>query len=631
MSKTSLKTTVEWNQVNWRKLERRVFKLQNRIYRAAQRGDVKALRRLQKTLMKSWSAKAIAVRRVTQDNQGKKTAGVDGVKSLTPRQRINLVGKLRLNNKVNPTRRVWIPKPGTDEKRPLLLPTMNDTALQALVKMVLEPEWEARFEPNSYGFRPGRSCQDAIEAIYLCIHGKAKYVLDADISKCFDKINHEALLRKLNTFPTIRRQVKAWLKAGVMDGQQLFPTNEGTPQGGVISPLLANIALHGMENRIKQFAETLPTQRNVGKKQNRNALSLIRYADDFVVLHEDVNVIQRCKTIIANWLRDMGLELKPSKTRIAHTLNTHGQEKPGFDFLGFTIRQFPAGRHKSGLKTNGEKLGFKTIITPSEKAIREHYKQISEVIDAHKTAPQAALINHLNPLIRGWANYYSKVSSKEIFTEMNHLVYRKLRAWAKYRHPNKSWNWIADKYWQSIGGDNWVFATRQDGTNPLRLIKHGKFQIERHTKVRGEMSPYDGNLVYWSQRMGRNPEMPERVAILLKKQKGMCTHCGLYFRENDVMEIDHKIPKSKGGRDTHNNRQLLHRHCHDVKTASDGSLGNQSGCNSAEPKSSKHLNKVNGIWTKAVSMTSDQFAEEPDEVKVSRPVLETSGIREGFA
>src|ERR671932_331044 len=223
--------------------------------------------------MKSWSARALSVRRVTQDNNGKKTAGVDGVKSLSPAARLKLVNNLKLGSKVSPTRRVWIPKPGTEEKRPLGIPTMKDRALQALVKLALEPEWEARFELNSYGFRPGRSCQDAIGAIFNCIRYKNKYVLDADISKCFDKIDHEALLKKLNTSPTIRRQVRAWLKAGVMDGKQLFPTSEGTPQGGVISPLLANIALHGMENRIKQYADTLPTRSGHGKRDNRRNLS----------------------------------------------------------------------------------------------------------------------------------------------------------------------------------------------------------------------------------------------------------------------------------------------------------------------------------------------------------------------
>jgi len=212
MSKTSVKTTVEWNQTDWRKLERKVFKLQKRIFQASSRGDLKAVRRLQKTLMRSWSARMLAVRRVTQDNQGKNTAGVDGVKKLSPVRRLAMVKKLVLKGKSKPTRRVWIDKPGTDEKRPLGIPTMYDRALQALVNQALEPEWEARFEPNSYGFRPGRSCHDATEAIFNAIRYKAKYVLDAHIAKCFDRINHGELLMKLNTFPTLRRQINAWLR-----------------------------------------------------------------------------------------------------------------------------------------------------------------------------------------------------------------------------------------------------------------------------------------------------------------------------------------------------------------------------------------------------------------------------------
>jgi RNA-directed DNA polymerase len=561
MSNASLKTTTEWNLINWRKLEKKVFKLQKRIYRASQRGDVKAIRRLQKTLMKSWSARAISVRRVTQDNQGKKTAGVDGVKSLTPKQRLNLVGKLKLGTKVRPTRRVWIDKPGTDEKRPLGIPTMNDRALQALVKQALEPEWEARFEPNSYGFRPGRSCHDAIEAIFIAINHKPKFVLDADISKCFDKINHEQLLKKLNSFPTIRREVKAWLKAGYMDSKELFKTSEGTPQGGIISPLLANIALHGMENRIKQFAETLPGR----KANNKQALTLIRYADDFVILHEDITVVQRSQTIISEWLKGMSLELKPSKTRLAHTLNQYEQEEPGFDFLGFTIQQFPVGKYQS-------KQGFKTIITPSKKKQKVHYDQIARVIEAHKAGPQAALISRLNPIIRGWTNYYATVVSKVAYSDIDDLTYQKLRAWAKRRHPEKGGKWVSKKYWQSIDDRNWVFATREEGKNPLRLLLHADTPIVRHRKVKGESSPYDGNLIYWSSRMGNSPEMPIRVSKLLKAQKGKCTHCELYFRENDVMEVDHIIPKSKGGKDEYKNLQLLHRHCHDRKSTKDGSL-----------------------------------------------------------
>lgn len=367
MSKTSFKTTVEWHQVNWRKLERRVFKLQKRIYRAAKRGEMKAVRRLQKTLLQSWDARLIAVRKVTQDHQGNQIAGVDGIKTLSPEARIHLANQLKLGNKATPARRVWIAKPGTDDKGLGIL-TLKERASQVLAKMALEPEWEALFEPNSYGLRPGRSCQDAIEAIFASIHCKPKFVLNAHISKCFDNINHAALLNKINTFPSMRRQIKSWLKAGVMEGKQLFPTSIGTLQKEEISSLLANIALYGIEERIKQFAETLPTRRNVGKKHNRQALSVIRYANSLVILHEDITVVQKCQAIIADWLKDMGLEVQPSTTRIAHTLNTEGQQKPGFDFLGFKIRQYPTGIYGSGKSTNGEKLGFKTIITPSDEA-----------------------------------------------------------------------------------------------------------------------------------------------------------------------------------------------------------------------------------------------------------------------
>lgn len=591
------KSMVEWRHTDWQKLEKRVYKLQKRIYKASQRGDVKAVRKLQKTLMKSWSAKCLAVRRVTQDNQGKKTAGVDGVKSLTPKQRLTLVAKLKLGSKVSTTRRVWIPKPGKDEKRPLGIPTMYDRALQALVKLALEPEWEAKFEPNSYGFRPGRSCHDAIGAIYVSINHKPKFVLDADISKCFDKIDHSALLRKLNTFPTIRRQIRAWLKAGVMDNHQFQETSEGTPQGGVISPLLANIALHGMEERIKQYAETMPIK-GLCKRDRRSSISLIRYADDFVILHENLSVVQRCQAIISDWLKGMGLELKPSKTRLTHTLNKYENEEPGFNFLGFTVRQFPVGKYHS-------KQGFKTIITPSKEKRKIHYERIANIIDDYKQSPQEALINRLNPVIRGWSNYYSTVVSKEAYSELDLLMYSKLKAWADSRHPNKSGKWITNKYWRTIGGNNWVFATMYKG-NLKRLISHSETPVVRHVKVKGEASPYDGNLIYWSSRMGAHPEMPKRVATLLKQQKGKCVHCGLYFREEDVTEIDHKIPLSKGGKDEYKNLQLLHRHCHDVKTANDKLVGGM------------HLDK-------------HQITEEPDEVKISRPVLKTSRPGDGVA
>jgi RNA-directed DNA polymerase len=305
-----------------------------------------------------------------------------------------LVDKINLGTKVSPVRRVWIPKPGKDEKRPLGIPTMYDRAVQYLVKLAQEPEWEAKFEPNSYGFRTRRSCHDAIEAIYNSIRAKSKYVLDADISQCFDKINHEKLLNKLNIFPTLRRQIQTWLKAGVWDNKQAFLTTKGTPQGGCISPLLANIALHGMEECVKKFAETLDEKDNrgwqMGKKEKRQTLNLIRYADDFVILHKDYSVVQSCSELISEWLKEMGLELNERKTRITHTLHNVGKEKAGFDFLGFNIRQYRVRKYNSG-KNKGKLLGFKTLIKPSKKSIQQHYAQLAEIINKSKSLKQELL------------------------------------------------------------------------------------------------------------------------------------------------------------------------------------------------------------------------------------------------
>ena len=601
-----IKQQTEWNQLGWKAIERYCYKLQKQIYRASSRGNVRLVRRLQKLMLHSKAAKLLAVRRVTQDNQGKKTAGVDGVKSLTPKQRLKLAENLRLTGKGKPTRRVWIPKPGTDEKRPLGIPTMYDRAAQALAKAALEPEWEALFEPNSYGFRPGRSCHDAIVAIHTTIKHKAKFVLDADISKCFDKIDHSALIAKLATFPKMRRQVKAWLKAGVLDRRERQTTDEGTPQGGVISPLLANIALHGMEEKVKQFAGTLPGN----KSNNKKALTLVRYADDFVILHENLEVVKACQTIIEEWLKAVGLELKPAKTRLAHTLERIGDEKPGFDFLGFNIRQYPVGKYQSGKSTHGQVLGFKTLIKPADKKVAKHYQAIAEIVRSHKSVPQSALISRLNPIIKGWSNYYSSQVSKEIYSKLDYLVYGLLRRWAQRRHPMKSGKWVADRYWHTVGGYNWTFAYKADGKVAGYLYRHAKTQIVRHVKVKGSASPYDGNLPYWATRLEKHPEVPTRVAKLLKAQKGKCKHCGLTFKPGDLWEVDHIIPRILGGKDVYENLQLLHKHCHDVKTRTDGSLQKDG---------------ESGTYDKS------PLVEEPDEAKVSRPVLKTSGSRERIA
>jgi RNA-directed DNA polymerase len=270
-------------------------------------------------------------------------------------------------------------------------------------------------------------------------------------------------------------------------------------------------------------------------------------------------------------------------------------EKPGFNFLGFNVRQFSVGKYHSGKNTQGKLLGFKTIITPSKEKVKVHYEKIAAVIDNHKALPQSVLIKHLNPIIRGWSNYYSTAVSKVIYSSLDNLMHHKLRAWTKRRHPKMGMKEIVGKYWQTIDGDNWAFATRKGG-NPLRLLSHASTPIVEHVKVKGEASPYDGNLVYWSTRRGKSLELPTRVTELLKKQKGKCPWCNLHFREEDVMEVDHTIHKSKGGKDEYKNLQLLHRHCHDTKTASDGSPGIKSDCNNVEPKPPRRLEMVEGKW-----------------------------------
>jgi RNA-directed DNA polymerase len=548
--------SVDWATLPWRKLEQSVYRLQKRIYRASVSGESWKVHKLQKLLQKSEAARLIAVRKVTQDNQGKNTAGIDGIKSVEPAQRLELATQIhpRHHKRAKPVRRIWIPKPGKAEKRPLGIPTMDDRASQSLAKLALESEWEACFEANSYGFRPGRGCHDAIEAIFMDIKQKDKYVLDADIQGCFDHIDQTALLEKLKTYPAMRQAIKGWLKAGVLEGCDFSPSYEGTPQGGVISPLLANIALHGMEEAV---------QRAFTNREGKP--SLIRYADDFVVLHPTLTGVEKARSIVEKWLGGIGLELSPKKTKITHTFIPHGASV-GFDFLGFQVRQYQVGKYQSGKNGHGKPLGFKTLIKPSKEAIKQHNQEVHEIVRKHQGAPQEALIRNLNPVITGWANYHRTGVAKAAFTRCDYQLYGKLRAWANRRHPNKTPSWVAGRYWGMNEGDNWTFMTRQGQV----LKKHAAIPIVRHVKVRGAASPYDGNLIYWAQRLKEHPMLKSRTGALLKLQHGKCSYCGLTFQDGDLIETDHIIPQTLGGDESMKNLQLMHRHCHDQKTAKDG-------------------------------------------------------------
>jgi RNA-directed DNA polymerase len=553
----------EWKELPWKQFQRSTFKLQKRIYRASQAGNVKLVRSLQKLLAKSQAASYLAVRRVTQDNQGKKTAGVDGVKELTPPQRLELATKLKLRpyqKKAKAVRRVWIPKPSTDEQRPLGIPVMEERARQALAKLALEPEWEAKFEPNSYGFRPGRSAQDAISYIFTCIRQSPKYVLDADICKYFDRINHQTLLAKLNTYPQMRRTIKAWLKAGVLDGPTLFPSEAGTPQGGVISPLLANIALHGMETFIQ--SKFPKTKRIPGVQSTRLHWQpqVARYADDFVILHPDPAVIAQAKGYIEEWLQPLGLELKKEKTRITHTL-WYGEERPGFDFLGFHIRQHKAAKNRKPPARYG-RLGFTTKVTPNEAALKGQSSKLRDTIRSMRASSQDALVRALNPLITGWGRYFGICHSESKGRLDHHMLYFALKRWARRRHPKKHWGWVAKKYWRLETG-RWVFGTPQGSV----LQKH--YQKVERLKPVGSRSPFDGDWSYWLMRGKEHPDLNLTKTKLYRIQRGRCTYCSLQFQAGDLLEVDHIIPRSIGGHDTYQNRQLLHRHCHDTKTLED--------------------------------------------------------------
>ncbi len=285
---------------------------------------------------------------------------------------------------------------------------------------------------------------------------------------------------------------------------------------------------------------------------------------DLVCFHENLEVLNLCQQIIQECLAQFDLELKPSKTKIVHTLREHEGKKPGFDFLGFNVRQFPVGKYQSGKDNHGRKLGFKTLIRPSEESVKRHYDQLAQVIKSNKTAPQSALITRLNPIIRGWANYYKSVVSKDTFSKLDNMVYLRIVRWANRRHPNKFKHWVASKYWKTVGRNNWVF-----GNNKFTLLDHTSTAIKRHIKVRGTKSPYDGDTNYWVSRMGKHPEVKQSLAKLLKRQQGKCAMCHLTFRDGESIETDHIIPKRLGGNNKVDNLQLLHRHCHDTKTKTD--------------------------------------------------------------
>ncbi len=540
----------KWTQIDWKAVEKSIFKLQKRIYRASQAGKKVLVRKLQRLLKSSYGAKVLAVRKVTQLNQGKHTAGVDGKKATTPTARQALAKGVHWRKKTTPIRRVWIDKPGKSEKRPLGIPTIMERVRQTIIALVLEPEWEALFEPNSYGFRPGRSCHDAIAAIFQSIKFKQAYVLDADIKGCFDNINHQALLNKLKNSHCIKRLIKVWLKAGIIDKGVVEDNDSGTPQGSSLSPLLANIALHGMESDTKQYLKEDLRRYNKHRwghyGEYLSTISIVRYADDFLVLHESEEIVLKAKAFLTQWLQEMGLELKAEKTRLLHTLNNYKENKPGFNFLGFTIRQF---------KCADRAKGYKLIIRPAKEKVKSHCLKIKHVVGKHRSVDQQTLIRMLNPLIRGWCNYYQYVVSRLTFEKIGQALFRQTWSWACYRHSYRHRKWIKRKYFAREEGNNWRFRLKEG----IKLLEHTDWKITRFVKVKGNKSPYDGDFLYWASRMGKYREGLQKVAVILKRQKGKCSQCGLYFRSEDEYELEHLDGNKKNFQWV--NLSLVHERC----------------------------------------------------------------------
>jgi RNA-directed DNA polymerase len=479
---------------------------------------------------------------VTQTNQGKRTPGVDKLVIKTPEARGKFVDEISTYQpwRAKPARRVYIPKANGD-RRPLGIPTITDRCLQAIVKNALEPSWEARFEGVSYGFRPGRGCHDAIAKIYLLARPNKtkKWVMDADIKGAFDNIGHTPLLDAIGVVPG-RDLIRQWLKAGYMDGNVFHPTEAGTPQGGVISPLLANIALHGME-------EALGVKYN-NKGEIHGNRAVVRYADDFVVFCESKEDAEITQQILTEWLTKRGLTLSMEKTRIVHLTE-------GFDFLGFNVRHYAV---------KNTRTGYKLLIVPSKHSVQNIRRRLKAEWRRLHGANVAAVVKDLNPIIRGEANYLRIGVASRTFGKLDNWMFCREVRWVRLSHPNKPRYWTKRKYWGRLNPqreDNWVFG---DKRTRRYLMKFSWFNIERHALVKGGASPDDPSLQsYWEQRAkNKIKTLSPREQKLAQNQKGICPMCGETLYNEEELHVHHKKPRSQGGTEEFRNLALIHLYCH---------------------------------------------------------------------
>jgi RNA-directed DNA polymerase len=530
-----------WHQIDWRHVNHQVRGLQIRIAKATQDRDWRRVKALQRFLVRSFSGRCLAVRRVSE-NAGKQTPGVDKETWSTPESKWHAIQRLDSRGyRPLPLRRVYIPK-SNGKMRPLGIPAMRDRAMQTLHLLALEPVAETFADKNSYGFRRARCTADAIAQLFILLarKGAAQWILEGDIKGCFDHIGHEWLEKHV---PMDKSILHKWLKAGYMEARQLFPTEAGTPQGGPISPTLANVALDGLEDELK--ARFGPTDR----MHRKNRVALCRYADDFVITGSSKELLENeVKPLVEKFLAERGLQLSQEKTRITHI-------DEGFDFLGQNVRKYDG----------------KLLIKPSSRNVQAFLDKVREIIKGHAQAKQENLIRLLNPVIRGWANYHRHIVASKTFVRVDFAIWRALWQWARRRHSRKGARWVLKHYFKTFGAENGVFSATvrkpQGKVVTMRLFKASHLPIVRHIKVRWDVNPFDPACdEYYEQR--------KRARLLLrlsgqpflttvwKQQEGICSVCRQVIEECDKWHLHHLVRRTDGGSDAPVNRRMLHLNCH---------------------------------------------------------------------
>lgn len=553
-----------WSGINWRRVDKSVNKLKQRIFLAKlNKADDAKIRRLQKTLIKSKANLLYSIRKVTCTNRGKKTAGVDKQVYLNPARRWALYQDLA---KVDipgwmpaPVRRIEIPRPG--KARPLGIPNITDRVIQLVVKNALEPEWEAQFEHSSYGFRPSRRPHDAMVRIWRSMSSKSRvWVLDADIKGCFNNIAHTPLVNKLGDFPA-KGLVERWLKAGYFMGDVFHPTEIGTPQGGIISPLLANIALHGMEKALGI------RYHKGGYVSTACDFAVVRYADDFVVLCRTKEKALEAKALLEPWLKDRGMEFSPEKTNVTSFFD-------GVDFLGWTFRLHKTHKTKAQrwVRAKGE---YTSIVIPSKKSVQAIKDKLKISFRKYIGRPASLLIREANSIIRGWCNYHKWVNSNQTFRSLDHFMYQQYVRFMKRRHAHKSWKWLLNKYIKTETNNrtkktgipttytsNWCFYEGQ-----LTLTKFLGTSLENYSSIRYGSNPLNpADSTYFLERKSKGKfKKGSLIDKLVDTQKGFCPVCGGDLVRDDwdePLHVHHLIHRKSGGDNKIDNLMVLHEECH---------------------------------------------------------------------